>query len=105
MAKIVVMLIFQIFKNFIRMQSLTKRLSSSQDIADAIMQRQAMANENNQDKNSHVQVYVAVLDDNEAKAIQDEHFNTNFVHIANLESFIIIEQLARSLRLYRLFCQ
>jgi hypothetical protein len=68
------------------MQSLTKRLSSSQDIADAIMQRQAMANENNQDKNSHVQVYVAVLDVNEAKAIQDEHLNTNFVHIANLES-------------------
>jgi nicotinate-nucleotide pyrophosphorylase len=29
------------------MQSLTKRLSSSQDIADAIMQRQAIANENN----------------------------------------------------------
>ncbi len=52
------------------MQSLTKRLSSSQDIADAIMQRQAMANENNQDKNSHVQVYVAVLDVNEAKAFK-----------------------------------
>jgi hypothetical protein len=47
------------------------------------MQRQAMANEKNQDKNSHVQVYVAVLDVNEAKAIQDEHLNTNFVHIAN----------------------
>jgi hypothetical protein len=53
------------------MQSLTKRLSSSQDIADAIMQKQAMANENNQDKNSHVQVYVAGLDANEANAIQD----------------------------------
>jgi hypothetical protein len=68
------------------MQSLTKRLSSSQDIADAIMQRQELANENNQDKNSHVQVYVAVLDVKEAKEIQDEHLNTNFVHIANLES-------------------
>ena len=65
------------------MQSLTTRLTSSKDMADAIIQRQKMANENNQDKNSRVEVYVAVLDLNEAMAIHDKHSNYNFVNISN----------------------
>ena len=68
------------------MQSLTTRLTISKDIADAIIQRQTMANENNQDKNSRVEVYVAVLDLNEAMAIHDKHSSYNFVNISNLES-------------------
>jgi hypothetical protein len=69
------------------MQSLTKRLSSSQDIADAIEQRQALANQNNQNANLHIEVHVAVLDVDETRELQEKHTNSNFVFISNLESF------------------
>ena len=74
---------FSNISKFIRIQSLKTRLTSSKDIADAIIQRQKMANENNQDKNSRVEVHVAVLDLNEAKAIHDKHSNYNFINISN----------------------
>jgi hypothetical protein len=38
---------FSNISRFIHAESLVKRLTSSQDIADAIMKRQRMANENN----------------------------------------------------------
>ncbi len=71
------------------MQSLTKRLSSSQDIANAMEQRQALANQKNQNAKSEceIEVHVAVLDVDETRELQEKHTDSNFVFISNLESF------------------
>ncbi len=65
------------------MQSLTKSLSSSQDIADAMEQRQALANQKNQNANLHIEVHVAVLDVDETRELQKKHTDSNFVFISN----------------------
>ena len=97
---------FSNIARFIKAESLVRRLSTSQDIVDSLVNRQKMANENNKGKfyffdcfiktilaltlkdlESHVKLYALALDLETDQSIQRE-FPKNFtLTVANLESF------------------
>jgi len=90
---------FSNITKFIRAQSLVKRLISSQDIADAIMERQAMANENNSVEKSHVTSYAIVLDVDTAGEIQSNYSSSENIFISNLESFYNYKSIGENFKI------